>query len=102
MVVPTYVAMSHIQVAATGAEALEAAFRDRLGEVDGWPGFAGLEVLADVGEVGRYVMLTRWRSKADFLAYLRSDAHRRSHARIPRAPARPRAAGFEEYRLVSR
>jgi heme oxygenase (mycobilin-producing) len=98
----TYVAVSHVRVARAGASALEAAFRARLGEVDAWPGFRGLEVLADQRDAGHYLMVTRWRAKEDFVAYMRSSAHARSHARIPGAPHAPRPAGFEEYRLVTR
>jgi heme oxygenase (mycobilin-producing) len=97
----TYVAFSHLEVPEEGVEALESAFGDRLGAVDTWPGFAGLEVLADRRQPGRYVMITRWATKDAFLAYMRSAEHDASHARVPGGPARPRAAGFEEYRLVA-
>jgi heme oxygenase (mycobilin-producing) len=96
-----YVAISHLEVPAGGAEALEEAFRRRLGAVDGWPGFQGLEVLADQRRDGRYLMITRWASKEAFTAYMRSDDHRRSHRRIPGGPHAPRAAGFEEFRQVA-
>lgn len=97
-----YVAISHIEVPEQGGAALEAAFRTRLGAVDDWPGFRGLEVLADRRRPSHYVMISRWSSREDFVAYLRSDDHRRSHARIPGGPERPRAAGFEEYEPVAR
>jgi heme oxygenase (mycobilin-producing) len=96
-----YVAISHLSVADAGAAALEDAFRARLGEVDAWPGFGGLEVLADQRHPGRYLMITRWASKEAFVAYMRSAAHGRSHARIPGGPDAPRAAGFEEFRQVA-
>lgn len=97
-----YVAISHISVPEAGATALEAAFADRLGAVDAWPGFAGLEVLADRRTAGRYLMITRWASREHFLAYLRSDDHRASHARMPTGPHAPRAAGFDDYDVYER
>ena len=97
-----YVAISHIEVPEEGSDALEAAFRDRLGAVDSWPGFRGLEVLSDRRRPSHYLMISRWTSREDFVSYMRSDDHRRSHARIPGGPARPRPAGFEEYEPVVR
>lgn len=96
-----YVAISHITVPADGAADLVAAFRDRLGAVERWPGFHGLEVLRSHRDGERFVMITRWTSKADFLAYMRSADHRASHARIPCGPAAPRPAGFEDYEVVA-
>ena len=101
----TYVAISRIDVDTAGGAALEAAFADRLGAVDGWPGFEGLEVLADRRRPGRYLMITRWASREHFRAYMASDDHRASHARIPDGPHAPRAAGFDdfdEYETVAR
>lgn len=98
----TYVAISEIAVPLPGVSDLEAAFRNRLGAVDSWPGFLGLEVLQDRRRAGRYLMICRWESREHFLAYMRSDDHRRSHARIPTGAAGPSPAGFSEYDLVSR
>jgi heme-degrading monooxygenase HmoA len=97
-----YVAVSSIEVPEEGADALVAAFADRLGAVDDWPGFLGLEVLADRRRASHYLMISRWESRERFLEYMRSDDHRRSHARIPGGPLSPRAAGFDEYVPVAR
>jgi heme oxygenase (mycobilin-producing) len=96
-----FVAVSEIDVPPPGSPALERAFDDRLGEVDGWPGFQRLEVWRDERCPGRYLMVSWWDSEADFRAYLRSDAHDRSHARIPGVPHRPRPAGLTRYRVVA-
>ena len=96
-----YVAVSEISVPEAGAEALERAFRDRLRAVDGWPGFQGLELLKDRKASGRYLMICRWDSRDHFLAYMRSDDHKRSHARIPRGPDGPSPAGFTEYDRIA-
>ena len=96
-----YVALSEIAVDEEGAGPLQAAFEARLGAVDAWDGFLGLELLADRRTPGRYLMLSRWRSKEAFVEYMRSDDHRRSHARIPRGDHAPRAAGFDEFDVVA-
>ena len=61
--------------------ALERAFRERAGLVDTHAGFLGLELLRDIRENGRYVLLTRWRSRAEFTAYMKSGDHARAHER---------------------
>lgn len=96
-----YVAVSEIAVDEKGEDALLAAFAQRLGAVDGWDGFLGLELLADRRHPGRYLMLSRWRSRERFVEYMRSDDHRLSHDRIPRGPHAPAAAGFDEFDVVA-
>lgn len=96
-----YVAVSEIAVDVEGADALETAFANRLRAVESWPGFEGLELLADRRKQGRYLMLSRWRSREVFVAYMRSAAHEASHARIPDGPHAPRAAGFDEFDVVA-
>lgn len=83
-------------------EVLERAFADRLGDVEGEAGFQRLEVWRDVKRAGAYVMVTWWDSEADFRSYLRSDAHDRSHARVPSSPVRPRGAGLDRYQVIAR
>lgn len=94
--------MSDLAIDAVGAGTLEAAFADRLGEVDGWSGFIDLEVWRDERDEGRFVMVSWWRSRDDYVSYMRSDVHRRSHDRIPTDPAAPRAVGVGQYRVVAR
>jgi heme oxygenase (mycobilin-producing) len=76
-----FLSQSEIAVPAGGAEALERAFRARSRLVDGYPGFLGLELLRDIRGHGRYVLITRWRSRADFRRYLTSADFRAAHAR---------------------
>jgi heme oxygenase (mycobilin-producing) len=97
----TYVAISEISVDEEGAPALEAAFRSRLGAVDDWPGFVGLEVLRHRRRAGTYLMVSRWASKECFQSYMRSVDHERSHARIPAGPHGPRPAGFADYEVIA-
>lgn len=78
-----YVSMSHLRIPAHRADELVAAFRDRVGLVDGFDGFQGLEVWRSDREPGEVIMVSRWRDRACFREYMRSDAHRISHDRIP-------------------
>ncbi len=77
-----YVSMSHLHVAPERADELIAAFRDRVRLVDDFDGFDGLEVWRSDREPGEVIMVSRWRDRACFRDYMRSDAHRISHDRI--------------------
>lgn len=97
-----YVVVSHLRIDPAGAESLERAFEDRLGEVEGTPGFGKLEVWADAQDPGAYAMVSWWESEAAFRTYMGSKAHRRSHARIPRDPHAPRAELVRRYQVIAR
>jgi heme oxygenase (mycobilin-producing) len=100
--VPGFVAFSRVEVPVAGSQELVAAFEDRLGAVDAWTGFDRLEVWAAPDDPTSFVMISWWDDETAFRAYMGSDDHRRSHARIPAGPDRPRPAGFEGYRVVTR
>ncbi|MFP5327450.1 MAG: antibiotic biosynthesis monooxygenase family protein [Acidimicrobiia bacterium] len=93
--------MSLLRVPEVGAETLELAFRDRLGLVERHDGFARLEVWRDSREPGVYRMISWWRDNESFVTYMRSDAHRLSHQRIPEVPARPVAAGVTKHIVIA-
>ena len=77
-----YVSLSRQRLPVERAEELVAAFRRRSHLVDGFDGFVDLEVWQSDRDPGEVVMVSRWRDRAAFSAYMRSDAHRVSHDRI--------------------
>ena len=77
-----YVSMSRLRVDEDRADELVAAFRGRLGLVDGFDGFVDLQVWRSDRDPGEVLMVSRWRDRAAFTAYMRSAEHRRSHERI--------------------
>lgn len=95
-----FVVHSVVLVDPPGVRALEQAFRNRLGEVDRHEGFLDLQVWRDAVHVGRYVMVSWWRSEDDFRRYMKSDSHRRSHARIPTV-FRPKGGGLNRYEVIA-
>lgn len=97
----THVVVSELEIAPEGSSTLETAFGERLGEVDAFPGHVGLQVWKDPRRPGRYLMVTWWESEAAFHNYMRSESHRRSHARIPSEPARPHPVRVERFSVVS-
>lgn len=78
---PAFLSRSEIIVPVAEMAALERAFANRSRLVDTHAGFVGLELLRDIRENGRYVLLTRWRTRADFSAYMKSGDHARAHER---------------------
>jgi heme-degrading monooxygenase HmoA len=77
-----YVSMSRLRVAAGESDALVAAFRRRAHVVDTFDGFIDLQVWRSDRDPEEVLMVSRWRDRAAFTAYMRSAAHRSSHARI--------------------
>jgi|SRR6476469_7260353 len=77
-----YVSMSRLRVDPALSDALVAAFRRRAHLVDSAPGFVDLEVWRSDRDPEEVLMVSRWRDRASFTAYMRSDEHRISHDRI--------------------
>ena len=78
-----YVSMSRLRIAPENAPALVSAFRTRLGRVEEHEGFQGLEVWQSDRDAGEILMVSRWRDRECFKAYMKSEDHRHSHERIP-------------------
>ena len=78
----SFVAVSDLAVPEAGRAAVIAAFGDRLGAVERWPGFQGLQVWADPGDPTALVMVSWWDTQEAFAAYMGSADHRRSHEGI--------------------
>jgi heme-degrading monooxygenase HmoA len=97
-----FVVVSHLSVPEPGRAALVTAFTQRLGAVDGWPGFQQLQVWADPTDPTALVMVSWWDTEAAFTSYMHSDEHRRSHARIPDGPHRARPRHFRRYNVIAR
>ena len=77
-----YVSLSRHRVAPERADDLVSAFRRRAHLVDDADGFVDLEVWRSDRETDEVIMVSRWRDRAAFKAYMKSDAHRISHDRI--------------------
>jgi heme-degrading monooxygenase HmoA len=84
------------------AEQFEARFRDRARRVDEMPGFISNQVLRPVNEGDPYVVFTVWRSRQDFLNWVRSDAFVKGHAQSGTMPkdAFPRSNVLEIHEVI--
>jgi len=78
-----YVSMSRLRIPVERADALVRAFRARVGLVDDADGFVDLQVWQSDRDAGELIMVSRWRDRAAFTAYMRSADHKTSHDRIP-------------------
>jgi heme-degrading monooxygenase HmoA len=98
--------MSRLRVHPARADDLVRAFRNRAGLVDRFDGFLALEVWRSDRDEGEILMVSRWRDRGAFTAYMRSDAHRVSHDRIPHdldaAIALERLEHLHTYDVVAR
>jgi heme oxygenase (mycobilin-producing) len=77
-----YVSVSRLQVAPDRVPELLDAFRGRSRDVERHDGFVDLQVLQSDRDPGEISMVSRWRDRDCFKAYMKSEDHRRSHARI--------------------
>ena len=77
-----YVSMSRLRVPHDRAEELVTAFRGRVRLVERADGFVDLQVWQSDRDPGELIMVSRWRDRDAFKAYMRSPAHRISHDRI--------------------
>src|SRR5690242_14987810 len=67
-----YVSVSRLRVQEGREDDLVARFRDRLGLVDDFDGFVDLQVWQSDRDVGEMLMVSRWRDRASFTAYMKS------------------------------
>jgi len=74
--------MSRLRVPEERSEELVRAFRARVRLVDGADGFVDLQVWRSDRDRGELIMVSRWRDRAAFTAYMRSPQHTISHDRI--------------------
>lgn len=78
-----YVSMSRLRIPVERADGLVSAFRARVRLVDDADGFVDLQVWQSDRDAGELMMVSRWRDRAAFTAYMRSADHQTSHDRIP-------------------
>lgn len=81
-----YVVMNRIPVNPDYAEQFEERFKNRAGEVDKMQGFVRNQVLRPNNPEDPYIVMTFWQSKADFEAWVNSDAFKKGHAKSGTLP----------------
>jgi heme-degrading monooxygenase HmoA len=89
----TYVSVSRLRVEAEHSDELVAAFSDRAGLVDSHDGYLDLQIWRSDRDPTEVLMISRWRDRAAFTAYMKSTDHRTSHDRM--SPSLKRAITLE-------
>jgi heme-degrading monooxygenase HmoA len=84
-----YVAINVLSVPDGNGAVLEERFAGRQGLVDAAPGFERFELLRPVEGTEDYLVYTRWRSEADFVAWRASQSFGQGHGQ----GGRPAATG---------
>ena len=102
-----FITMNRIYISDDYTGDFEERFRTRAGEVDKAPGFvrnlvlrpAGHRVAEDLPREQPYVVMTMWKSKEDFDAWVDSDAFKKGHGRSGTLPkeAFSRMGGLETF-----
>ena len=77
-----YVSLSRLRLPQERAPELVSAFRRRARLVEEADGFLDLQVWQSDRDPGELVMVSRWRDRDAFKAYMKSERHRISHERI--------------------
>jgi heme oxygenase (mycobilin-producing) len=77
-----YISLSHLRIDSAHAPELIEAFRGRSGLVEGHDGFIDLQVWQSDRDASEVIMVSRWRDRACFKAYMKSQDHQSSHDRI--------------------
>jgi heme-degrading monooxygenase HmoA len=77
-----YVSVSRLRVENERSDELVAAFQARAGLVESHPGFVDLQVWRSDHDPSEVLMVSRWRDREAFRAYMRSSDHKVSHDRI--------------------
>ena len=97
-----YVSLSRLRVPEDRAAELVAAFRRRAGLVEAFEGFVDLQVWQNDRDPGELTMVSRWRDRDCFRAYMKSREHRVSHDRIdPDLDAAIKLARLEHLHVVA-
>ena len=81
-----FVVMNRIPVNPEYTDQFEDRFKNRAGEVDKMKGFVRNQVLRPDTPADPYIVLTYWASKADFEAWVDSDAFKKGHAKSGTLP----------------
>jgi heme-degrading monooxygenase HmoA len=75
-----FIVANRVPVAEGYREMFEERFKNRAGQIERQPGFVRMQVLQPVKPGAPHIVLTTWRDKASFDAWLGSDDFRNAHA----------------------
>jgi len=74
-----YVVANRVPVAPEWTEKFEERFRSRVGQIDRQAGFVSMQILRPADDDSPYVVLTTWKDKVAFEAWVGSEDFRQAH-----------------------
>ena len=75
-----FIVANRVPVASGWEETFEERFRKRVGQIDKQPGFVRMQILKPESDDSPYVVLTTWRDKSSFEAWVGSDDFKLAHS----------------------
>lgn len=75
-----FIVANRVPVAEGYREMFESRFRNRAGQIEKQPGFVRMQVLQPANPGLPYIVLTTWRDRAAFDAWVESEDFRTAHA----------------------
>ena len=95
-----YVVANRVPVAEDWRDAFETRFRERAGQIEHQPGFVSMQVLKPDSDGAPYVVLTHWRDKAAFEAWVGGDDFRAAHRNPMSKEAFDGESSLERFQVV--
>lgn len=97
-----FVVCNRISINPEHVDVFEERFRSRAGLVDTMPGFVAFQLLRPVKSGDSYIVMVTWQSKADYQAWMKSQAFKDGHARAGTLPEGTFMGGqsIEQYELI--
>jgi heme-degrading monooxygenase HmoA len=95
-----FTVLNRVPVAEGWEETFEERFRRRAGQIDKQPGFLHMQVLKPHSDDSPYVVLTSWRDKSAFDAWVGSDDFKLAHSNPLPAEAFAGQGKLEMYEVI--
>jgi heme-degrading monooxygenase HmoA len=95
-----FIVANRVPVAAGYEDTFEERFRKRAGQIDKQEGFMRMQILRSENEDTPYVVLTTWKDRAAFQAWVGSDDFKQAHSNPMPKEAFDGAAKMEMYEVV--
>ncbi|BAZ93055.1 antibiotic biosynthesis monooxygenase [Thiohalobacter sp. COW1] len=95
-----FIVANRVPVAAGWEETFEERFRNRAGQIDKQPGFVRMQILRPQTEGTPYVVLTTWKDRAAFEAWVGSEDFKLAHRNPMPKEAFNGAGGMEMHEII--
>lgn len=95
-----FIVANRVPVSVGWEETFEERFRNRVGQIDRQPGFVRMQILRPQSQGAPYVVLTTWRDRAAFEAWVGSEDFKLAHSNPMPKEAFDGGGGMEMHEVV--